>query len=417
VSATFVPDLTPPAIGDIEVVTTATSATISWTTDEPATSSVAYGTTNGYESGSRVGDGLVTQHMVTLTDLTPDSTYHYQVASANGVERSSATGDATFTTATSTAPAVAVWYGDRQTVGATGRPQTWFNVLGQVRDSDGLRSLSYRLNGGPATSLRPGPDLRRLHDDGDFNIEIDYTDLNLGDNSVEITAVDAAGELARKTVTLQRVASEAPALPWTTDWAGASTISERAQVVDGRWVLAGGSIRAVEPGYDRTVALGDLAWSDYEVTVPVTVHELSPGYGTPQSGAPLVGLGLRWNGHTAMRDEQPGQHWYPAGAFMWWRWQGESGTYRLLGNEGQPTEGFADPALEFGTTYMFKAQVRTVPGGAEYRAKVWAAGAPEPEAWSQTILDADSPRSGGILLIAHHVVADWGDVLVEPIEP
>lgn len=36
-----------------------------------------------------------------------------------------------------TAPAIDVWYGDVQHVGATGHTQQWANVLGRVTDPDG----------------------------------------------------------------------------------------------------------------------------------------------------------------------------------------------------------------------------------------------------------------------------------------
>ena len=62
---------------------TATSATITWTTDQPSSSQVEYGTTNSYGSLSIVNSALVTSHLVTLTGLTPGSVYNYAVVSSN----------------------------------------------------------------------------------------------------------------------------------------------------------------------------------------------------------------------------------------------------------------------------------------------------------------------------------------------
>ncbi|MFP3901103.1 MAG: InlB B-repeat-containing protein [Acidimicrobiia bacterium] len=316
-------------------------------------------------------------------------------------------------------PDIEIWYGDEQTVGALGQPQEWANVLGNVSDTDGIASLSYSLNGGPDQPLSVGPDLRRLYGEGDFNVEVGYDELAPGANTVEITAVDGADEVSTAAVTVHRVTGTTWPLPYSTDWSTASAIGERVQVVDGKWALDGGTIRAVENGYDRAVALGDLSWTDYEVTVPVTVHGLAPGYGTSESGGPLVGLGLRWRGHTAVGEEQPRMGFYPTGAFAWHRWDrdGERGAYRLTGNDGSPVGGFNSPTLEFGTTYMFKARVATVSGGAEYRFKVWESGTPEPPTWGTSIVEDAGPEAGGILLLAHHVVADWGDVVVTPIAP
>jgi hypothetical protein len=70
------------------VITVAPSATaitggtavIAWTTDEAATSSVEYGLTTGYGSTASGANG-VTEHQVTLSGLTPETSYHYRVLS------------------------------------------------------------------------------------------------------------------------------------------------------------------------------------------------------------------------------------------------------------------------------------------------------------------------------------------------
>jgi hypothetical protein len=280
-----------------------------------------------------------------------------------------------------------------------------------VSDPQGVSSLSYRLNGGASRALKIGPDLRRLYGTGDFNAEMAYSELNAGANTVVITAVDGGGASRTSTVTVNKVAGSA-SLPYTANWA--SGLVTQAQPVDGKWAIVNGKLRSIENGYDRCVALGDLSWTEYEVTVPVTVHELTAGSGTPQSGAPIIGLGLRWRGHTQLKTEQPRQHWYPTGAFAWHRWS-YGGRYELIGNNDTPLARFTAPALQFGTTYIFKARVENVAGGTQYRYKVWAQGTAEPAAWGQTIVDTDSPASGGILLDAHHVLADWGNVTVTPL--
>jgi hypothetical protein len=49
-------------------------------------------------------------------------------------------------------------------------------------------SLWYTLNGPSENRLNVGPDRRRLWADGDFNVEIDFADLNPARMSVEIIA-------------------------------------------------------------------------------------------------------------------------------------------------------------------------------------------------------------------------------------
>ncbi|MGZ4716336.1 MAG: fibronectin type III domain-containing protein [Acidimicrobiales bacterium] len=84
-----------------------TAATIVWNTDVASSSQVAYGPTSAYGSTSPLDASLVTSHSVTLTGLTPGTTYHYKATSANSVGPTSS-GDGSFTTLTAdtTAPTV-----------------------------------------------------------------------------------------------------------------------------------------------------------------------------------------------------------------------------------------------------------------------------------------------------------------------
>jgi hypothetical protein len=91
---TVPPVLSAVAIGSI----TDTAATISWTTDTPATSQVEYGTTASYGSATALSTGLVTSHSQTLTGLQPSTIYHFRVLSADAAGNLSVSGDGSFTT-------------------------------------------------------------------------------------------------------------------------------------------------------------------------------------------------------------------------------------------------------------------------------------------------------------------------------
>ena len=84
---------------------TTTSATITWTTDENATSVINYGPTVGYGSASSSA-ALVTSHSVTLTGLTPSTTYHFQVQSVDAQSNTSTSIDQVFVTPDVSAPTV-----------------------------------------------------------------------------------------------------------------------------------------------------------------------------------------------------------------------------------------------------------------------------------------------------------------------
>jgi hypothetical protein len=91
-------DTTPPVITALGASgITSTSASVSWTTDEAATSRVDYGTTAALGSSTTTSTVLTTSHARTITGLEPDTTYFYRVRSADsaGNER---VADGTFVT-------------------------------------------------------------------------------------------------------------------------------------------------------------------------------------------------------------------------------------------------------------------------------------------------------------------------------
>ena len=106
-----------------------TSATVTWTTDEPATSRVDYGTGAAYGSESS-SSALVTSHSRSLTGLTPGTTYHYAVTSADAAGLPSSTSDATFATSTPPPPASAIGADDFNRCVIPGGPWTLVNPVG-----------------------------------------------------------------------------------------------------------------------------------------------------------------------------------------------------------------------------------------------------------------------------------------------
>jgi hypothetical protein len=77
---------------------TASSVTITWTTDQNSDSQVAYGLTTSYGATTPIDSTQVTSHSVTLTGLTAGATYHYQALSRNSSGNVSSSADFTFTT-------------------------------------------------------------------------------------------------------------------------------------------------------------------------------------------------------------------------------------------------------------------------------------------------------------------------------
>jgi phosphodiesterase/alkaline phosphatase D-like protein len=77
---------------------TATSATISWTTDQVSDSTVEYGLTSAYGSSVGPAGNPTTSHSMSLVNLVGGTTYHYRVLSRNGDGQLGMSADGVFTT-------------------------------------------------------------------------------------------------------------------------------------------------------------------------------------------------------------------------------------------------------------------------------------------------------------------------------
>ena len=94
-----VPDRTAPAVSAPAVAALpGGTATMSWRTNEPADSSVAYGTSAARLDQSAVDGGPAADHGVQLVDLRPGTRYYYRVVSADAVGNRSASAVRTFVT-------------------------------------------------------------------------------------------------------------------------------------------------------------------------------------------------------------------------------------------------------------------------------------------------------------------------------
>ncbi len=93
------PDTTAPVIADVASGSiTSSSAIISWTTDEPATSQVEYGLTDGYGLIIAEDASYTINHSVIVTGLSQGTTYHFRVISKDSSANQSLSGDDVFTT-------------------------------------------------------------------------------------------------------------------------------------------------------------------------------------------------------------------------------------------------------------------------------------------------------------------------------
>jgi len=92
-------DTTPPTITDVTVTNLkADSATITWTTNEPATSQVEWGTSMEFGNTTPEDSSLTTNHSVNLTGLMPGTQYYFRVRSKDAARNEAVSDGSSFKT-------------------------------------------------------------------------------------------------------------------------------------------------------------------------------------------------------------------------------------------------------------------------------------------------------------------------------
>ena len=211
---------------------TSTSATITWTTDQSTTSSVNYGTTSSYGTSSGVQSQLVTSHAVTLTGLTPGTTYNYDVVSANSLGLSSTSSNATFTTVTSGATPPQVGYVAFWGINNSGVTISWStDVLANTELAYGTTSALGQLtpvqtaltasHGVVLSGLQSGTTYYFVAESTGANGAIGYS------TTYSFTTTGVAGTPAPviSAVTAQSITTTSAIITWTTDQASSSLVN------------------------------------------------------------------------------------------------------------------------------------------------------------------------------------------------
>ena len=94
---TATPDTTPPKLTNLVVTPDIDSCTLTWDTDEPATTFCEYGLSRNYTANAGSTE-LVTKHQVRLTGLQPNTTYYFICSSADARRNAAHLGHQTFQT-------------------------------------------------------------------------------------------------------------------------------------------------------------------------------------------------------------------------------------------------------------------------------------------------------------------------------
>jgi hypothetical protein len=431
-------DTWPPAVSSIVVApdTGAGAAVVTCTTSEPATTVLSWGMDSGYgtDVAGTTSDGY--HHAFTLSGLVLDTTYHFRITAIDTLANGAPSTDRQFLFA-ETRPDITVWGGLDRRIGHLGTAQADFNLMGNVGRWEDLATLSYSLNGGAPRALNWGQgagdfgDYRRLAHNGDFNIDLPIAELQPGLNTLSVRAVDLWGgeDVVTANVTLEPGSTP---LPLLVDWEAITDPQDAGQAVDGNWVLEAPGLRTASVGYDRIFLLGETSWQDYEVTCAVTINEVQAATG-PLSDAAGLGFIARFTGHVVggfrnFPEAQPKWGYQPFGALAWMRWTGGAAADPAI----QFYRGDADITQDFGVaagavagaTLRLRLRCETLPdapGGAgvtRYSFKVWPGQSGEPAEWSYEVVQesANALRQGSLALVAHHVDATFGDIVISNLD-
>ncbi len=308
---------------------------------------------------------------------------------------------------------ISVWYGNTQSFGSLGETQTWVNVLGNV-DTTNIASLSYTLNGGSERTLELGPDTRRLQENGDFNVDIAFDDLDgtATDDVVTIIARYNDGSVYTQEVTLEYESGNTWDANYSIDWSSVTNIQDVVQVVDGKWAVTNDGLRLEETGYDRFVLLGDNSWDYYEVDLSFTGHDLYSEDPRGRDGG-VFGFGVWWEGHT----DDPLPNWQPKAGYNPSEWllyynDDPTGRFRFFTDGGHyPTK------FEEGTEYNVSIRVEQANVlDRLYSVKVWEVGTTEPTDWLfQRVIEADEPITSSFALLSHYYDVTFHDINVTEI--
>ncbi len=99
-------DLASPVMSSVTAVTTESTVTVTWSTDENSTSELQYGTTSSLGQTTGVAVPLVRSHSMSVRGLAPGTTYYYRVLSKDGSGNQSASVIATVKTGDTIPPIV-----------------------------------------------------------------------------------------------------------------------------------------------------------------------------------------------------------------------------------------------------------------------------------------------------------------------
>jgi hypothetical protein len=180
----------------------ATSATISWQTNLPATSQAEYGTSTNYGSGTALDSTIVTSHQQNLSGLKVSTTYHFRVRSQDANNNVAVSNDMTFSTAADTTPPTVSISAPADGASVSGT----VSVTASARDDVSVASVQFQVDGANVGSLDTS---------SPYFYSWDTTKTNNGAHTLLAIAKDGAGNSATSASVMVTVNNTTPIAAWT----------------------------------------------------------------------------------------------------------------------------------------------------------------------------------------------------------
>lgn len=171
-------DKTAPVLSNVQAVNiTASSATVTWTTDEPSTTQVEYGTNGSFSTSTPLNSKLETVHTAEIPGLKSYSAYSFRVVSTDAAGNTATSAAKTFTTS-NVAPTVTSFSASP----ATGTAPLLVQFTAAMADSDGL-----------ITGYEWDFDGDGVYDQSTASASVSYTYSAAGSYSARVRAKDNGG--------------------------------------------------------------------------------------------------------------------------------------------------------------------------------------------------------------------------------
>lgn len=98
--------------------------------------------------------------------------------------------------------------------------------------------------------------------------------MNHGQNILFIKGLKTDNDTIFKSVNINYDSVGKWPINYQVNWSEHQNIQDVVQVVHGNWYIDQNEyLRTKSGGYDRLIAIGDSTWLNYEITVPIFIHQ------------------------------------------------------------------------------------------------------------------------------------------------